>query len=331
MKLSQKSLQALSKAKNLLGFSYQSDSTALFYTLLEQNISFDLALVDYGTRAQSKAELKAAKELAKKHNKQIFIKTAPKFKNNFEKNARDFRYSFFKELCEQKGYENLILAHQLDDKFEWFLMQLKKGAGLSELLGMQELQKEPSFTLVRPFLSVSKDEILDFLEQKHIVYFKDLSNEDERFERNYIRKHFSKPFLKLFAKGVKRSFNYLQKDTNALYQNAFYKEFKGISILSKQESLIAKAIKAKGLRISAKQREQMMKQDGVISGKIALCFKDELAFVFEYKTCEKIPKEFKERYRKAGIPKLLRAYFYTQGINEQDFLNEIQQSFKLGS
>jgi len=40
----------------------------------------------------------------------------------------------------------LILAHQFDDKFEWFLMQLSKGAGLKELFGMSELEKRKGKT-----------------------------------------------------------------------------------------------------------------------------------------------------------------------------------------
>ena len=52
--------------KNLLAFSGGIDSTALFFMLLEQNIDFDMAIVDYGIRAQSKDEVAYAKELAHK-------------------------------------------------------------------------------------------------------------------------------------------------------------------------------------------------------------------------------------------------------------------------
>lgn len=38
----------------------------------------------------------------------------------------------------------LILAHPFDDKFEWFLMQLGRGAGL-ELLDMQELEAREDY------------------------------------------------------------------------------------------------------------------------------------------------------------------------------------------
>ena len=82
--------------KNLLAFSAGVDSTALFFLLLEQNIPFNIAIVNYNIRNQSKEEVFYAKELAKKYNKEIFIfDTKIENNSNFEKQARDIRYSFF--------------------------------------------------------------------------------------------------------------------------------------------------------------------------------------------------------------------------------------------
>ena len=53
---------------------------------------------------------------------------APKIEKNFESSAREIRYGFFEELIQKYGYENLITAHHLGDRFEWMLMQFCKGA-----------------------------------------------------------------------------------------------------------------------------------------------------------------------------------------------------------
>ena len=45
---------AIKNQKNLLAFSAGVDSVALFFLLLEQNISFDIAIVDYNLIVQSK-------------------------------------------------------------------------------------------------------------------------------------------------------------------------------------------------------------------------------------------------------------------------------------
>ena len=151
--ISQNVREKLSSGANLLAFSHGIDSTALFYILEDTGIKFDLAMVDYNVREQSKNEIKSAKELADKFGKKIYTKSVFLDESNFEKLARDARYEFFSEICQNYGYDNLILAHQFDDKFEWFLMQLSKGAGLKELFGMSELEKRKHFWLVRPLLN----------------------------------------------------------------------------------------------------------------------------------------------------------------------------------
>ncbi|TKX34122.1 tRNA lysidine(34) synthetase TilS [Campylobacter taeniopygiae] len=319
MQIKHEILELLKKGKNLLAFSYGSDSSALFYFLIQNDISFDLALINYKTRINSDKEENEAKKLALKFQKQIFIKTAPKFKGNFEKEARDFRYDFFHQICLENSYNHLILAHHLNDQFEWFLMQLSRGAGLAEILGMNEIEKHEKYCIVRPLLCVSKNEILNFLKENKIFYFNDESNDDVKYFRNYIRKEFSNSFVEKFSKGLKRSFDYLSKDQQKIYDFEKIQNFKGILVCPKEESMIAKALKIQKVVPSAKQRVQMLKSDCVISGKIAIAYKDDKAFVFNYELCEKLPKNFKEECRKAKIPRLLRAYLYNHNIEISSF------------
>ena len=137
--------QKMIKTDNLLAFSGGVDSSALFFMLEKQNISFDLIMVDYNVRKQSKDEVKYGKYLAEKFNKKIYIKNCFLETNNFEAKARECRYTFFKNISQKYGYKNLYLGHQLNDKFEWFLMQFSKGAGLKELIGMQEIEEREKF------------------------------------------------------------------------------------------------------------------------------------------------------------------------------------------
>lgn len=357
-------LAILQDAKNLLAFSHGSDSTALFYALLKQKIPFDLAFVNYKKRAQSDIEEKSARNLARKFNKEIFVKIAPKIKKDFQNEARKFRYDFFTEICVKFKYENLILAHNFNDKFEWFLMQLGRGAGILELLGMSELEKRDKFTLVRPLLSVEKREILAFLENEKIKFFKDESNESEEFGRNFIRKRYAVPFLEHFKAGVMKSFSFLQKDAKNLL-NAEILEFNGILKCVKFESLIAKAVKKFGVVMSENQRKECLKNDCVISGKICVVYYENFALIFKHKNDEnlaqkmqensakfkqkndinfqknhlnlneissenpqnlskKMPKEFKEKCRILKIPPKLRLYLHKNEINLDEFMHFLQ-------
>ncbi len=315
MQIKDEILSLLKKGRNLLAFSYGSDSSALFHFLVQKKIDFDLAMINYKTRKNSDLEEQKAKELALEFHKKIFIKIAPVIKGNFEKEARDFRYDFFEEICLEQNYSNLILAHHLNDQLEWFLMQLSRGAGLAEILGMQEYEKRQNYTLLRPLLFTSKDEILSYLKENDIFYFQDESNENEKYFRNYIRKNFSNAFVSKFHQGLKRSFSYLDEDRKKLYDLESIKEIQGLMICPKNESLIAKAVKMKGLLLSAAQRKEFLKGDCVLGGKIGIVYKDEKAIVFKYETCQKLPKEFKEACRIAKIPRLLRAYLYNHKID----------------
>ncbi|EOH4548579.1 tRNA lysidine(34) synthetase TilS [Campylobacter coli] len=315
MQIKDEILSLLKKGRNLLAFSYGSDSSALFHFLVQKKIDFDLAMINYKTRKNSDLEEQKAKELALEFHKKIFIKIAPVIKGNFEKEARDFRYDFFEKICLEQNYSNLILAHHLNDQLEWFLMQLSRGAGLAEILGMQECEKRSNYTLLRPLLFTSKDEILSYLKENDIFYFQDESNENEKYFRNYIRKNFSNAFVSKFHQGLKRSFFYLDEDRKKLYDLESIKEIQGLMICPKNESLIAKAVKMKGLLLSAAQRKEFLKGDCVLGGKIALVYKNEQAIVFEYETCQKLPKNFKEECRIAKIPRLLRAYLYNHKID----------------
>ena len=207
----------IKNSKNLLAFSGGVDSSALFFLLLNHKIDFDIAIVNYNTREQSKDEIAYALNLAKEYKKEIFIKDV-KLENssNFEKNARDIRYIFFEQIIKENSYETLITAHQLNDRLEWFLMQLSKGAGLVELFGIREFEEKKDYKIFRPLLNVSKDELENYLKENKIKYFIDNSNIDEKYKRNYFRHNFSDKFLNEFKSGIKNSFSFLEDDLNSL-------------------------------------------------------------------------------------------------------------------
>ncbi len=323
-------LNTLKKSKNLLAFSAGIDSTALFFILLEKNIPFDIALVNYNTRTQAKEEVKYAKKLALKYNKKCFIKNVYIKDSNFEKNARDIRYSFFEELIYKYSYSSLLTAHQLDDSFEWFLMQLSKGAGLSELLGFQASSSRKNYTLYKPLLHKSKQELKSFLDKNKIKYFIDNSNFDTKFTRNKMRHNFSNKFLKEYKNGVLKSFEYLNNDLNSLNINMQYIfKAKELELFKTNEDdnlnirVIDRNLKKRGFLISKKQRDEIIKQRQlVISNKISICIKKTYIWICPYET-NFMNKIFKEKCRILKIPSNIRAYIYKEDILDKlEILNQ---------
>jgi len=86
-------LDQLHGKKNLLAFSAGIDSTALYYLLKQEDIPFDIALVNYQTRPQSDAEAHYAQTLAKENGKNAYILTHPLSGSDFEQQARQILYT----------------------------------------------------------------------------------------------------------------------------------------------------------------------------------------------------------------------------------------------
>ena len=318
--ISQNVLGRLSSGANLLAFSHGVDSTALFYILDKAGVKFDLAIVNHNVREQSKFEVESAKELASKFGKEIYVKSVNLAGSNFEKNAREARYEFFSEICQKYSYENLILAHQFDDKFEWFLMQLGKGAGLKELFGMSELERREHFWLVRPLLKLRKKELQNYLDERSLRYFVDETNLEGKLKRSFVRLNFSEPFLDEYFSGVKKSFEFLEADRQILLPN-ITKIDDEIFIIKNDSNVVRGvdvAAKELNVLLSKAQKDELSanlarQTSVVLSGKIAVGYANEYILVTPF--CKAImPKIFKERARILRLPAINRGYLYTNGV-----------------
>jgi len=314
--------------KNLLAFSAGVDSSALFFLLLEQSIPFDIAIVNYNLRVQSKDEVFYAKNLASKYKKNIFLKET-KIENisNFEKNARDIRYKFFDEIILENSYENLITAHQLNDKLEWFMMQLSKGAGLVELIGFNEFEQKENHKIYKPLLNITKEELENYLKINNHKYFVDQSNFDEKYKRNYFRHTFSNKFLENFSSGVKKSFEYLQIDLDSLnIQNIPIKKIKELEIFLNQNDdnlnirTIDLSLKKRGFLLTSAQRNEILKQKEItISHKINISIQQNHIWIAPI-CSEFIEKKYKELYRINKIPKNIRTYIFREKIELEELV-----------
>jgi tRNA(Ile)-lysidine synthase len=312
--LQTKSKKLLQSSKNLLAFSAGVDSTALFFILQENNIPFDIAIVDYGLREQSKEEVEYAKILAKRYNLECFVKQAPKIEKNFESKAREIRYNFFTEIIQTKHYNNLLTAHHLGDRFEWFLMQFCKGAGCVELNGMREIELRQEYRLIRPLLHLDKSELLTYLHQKDIKYFQDASNSDEKYSRNYFRKHHTKPLLEKYLSGIKRSFNYIDEDTQNLIEDLSIQKINQLAYFKAKDLRsniyhIDKYLKSIGHMMTNKERQQLKSAQSIVIGrKYIVTQLQEYLIIAPYKQADVMEKAFKEKMRLLKIEPKLRGY-----------------------
>ncbi|UPR51477.1 tRNA lysidine(34) synthetase TilS [Vibrio cyclitrophicus] len=104
---------------------------------------------------------------------------------SIEKLARDARYQAFKKHIRQGDV--LVTGQHIDDQVETFLLALKRGSGPKGLSSMAKVMPFDDAYIVRPLLSVTRTDIEASARDMALTWVEDESNQDVRFDRNFIR------------------------------------------------------------------------------------------------------------------------------------------------
>jgi tRNA(Ile)-lysidine synthase len=97
--------------------------------------------------------------------------------------ARELRYRWFEDLRRQSDAQAIAVAHHRDDNVETFLINLLRGAGVRGLIGM----RPKNGYIVRPLLSVSREDLLVWLKEQQLSFITDSSNLSDAYLRNFLR------------------------------------------------------------------------------------------------------------------------------------------------
>lgn len=120
-----------------------------------------------------------------------------------EGEAREARWKFFEKSMRAGAYAQLWLAHQSDDQAETVLMQLLRGAGPEGLAGMGEVSPRGQWSVVRPLLGFSREEIRRAARESGLTWREDSTNEDPKSWRVRVRNRVF-PFLsKIYGRDVR--------------------------------------------------------------------------------------------------------------------------------
>ncbi len=133
---------------------------------------------------------------------------------SLEEAARNLRYDFF---ASQPGL--VATAHTADDNAETVLLNLTRGTALKGLCGIPE-QRD---AMIRPLLSVTREEVLAYLKEHSLPHREDTTNAEDHCLRNRLRHHVL-PLLKEenpgFLAGVHRMTQSLRQDEDLLQKQA---------------------------------------------------------------------------------------------------------------
>ena len=163
----------------------------------ELNLNIIVAHVNHKLRIESEEEAKMVENYAKENNITFELLEITDYINgNFtEEDARKRRYNFFNEIIKKYQASALLTAHHGDDLIETILMRLTRGSNLSGYIGIKEISQNENYKTLRPLLSVTKDEIINYLKENNVPYRLDKTNEELKHTRNRYR-HIVLPFLK---------------------------------------------------------------------------------------------------------------------------------------
>lgn len=106
-------------------------------------------------------------------------------KKGIEAGAREARYKRI-ERCLYSD-EVLVTAHHQQDQIETFLLALKRGSGVTGLGAMPICGQLYGVRVFRPLLSMTRQMLLDYVQQQRLPWIEDESNVDNRYERNFLR------------------------------------------------------------------------------------------------------------------------------------------------
>ena len=166
------------------------DSVAMVDLFAREEGSFGIAHCNFGLRGEeSDADAEFVESLARQyrvpfHLQSFDTKGYAKGKGiSVQMAARELRYSWFDELCHSGNYRYVATAHNQDDVFETFFINLGRGTGIRGLSGIPV----KSGRIIRPLLFASRQQIEQYSRERNLVHREDSSNATEKYLRNKIR------------------------------------------------------------------------------------------------------------------------------------------------
>lgn len=180
---------------------------------------------------------------------------------SIEMAARELRYRWFGELCEEHGYEAVVVAHHADDNAETLILNMVRGAGLKGLTGMKPvsplpLQQKPgqaglddfchprpdgfshpdhddfchprpdrgSVSLMRPLLTFTRKQIEGHVFAWKVPYREDSTNSSVEYRRNSVRHEVFPLFERMnpsYVRTLNREMTYLSDASSIVEEWCF--------------------------------------------------------------------------------------------------------------
>lgn len=241
----------------VIGVSGGPDSMALLHLTAQVKKALDIEIVcahvHHNVRKESDDEKIFVENFCRQNNI-VFesMKILDYGDDNFHNEARSKRYNYFSKMVNKYNAKYLLTAHHGDDLIETILMRIVRGSTLRGYSGFSKIVDMGDYIIARPFINITKKDILEYNKENKISFVQDQSNTKDVYTRNRFRKYIVPEF----------------KKENVNVHNKFYKFSKTLleynNYIDSQVRLIIKKVYPQGvLNIT-----EFLKQDHVIQMKI---------------------------------------------------------------
>ncbi len=180
--------------KLLIALSGGADSVFALHFFYKYKLKFGIELfafhINHSLRGkESDGDELFCKSICKTLNiqfnsKKVDVKEfAKENKESIEEAARNIRYKELQKHAKKNGATKIVTAHNLNDNTETVLLNLFRGTGLRGVSGIPISRDD----IIRPLISTSKNDIINYLNFNNIQFRIDSSNLESDFNRNFLR------------------------------------------------------------------------------------------------------------------------------------------------
>jgi tRNA(Ile)-lysidine synthase len=176
------------KSSYVIAYSGGVDSHVLLYCCAKLNVPVRAVHVHHGLQSVADEWVTHCKKNCEQlsvHLDIVYVDATQKKSKSPEEAARDARYQALSD-CLQEG-DCLITAQHQNDQAETVLLQLFRTANTAGLSAMPDKKLIGEHVQIRPLLSFSRAELVNFALENNLQWIEDPSNQDKAFDRNYVR------------------------------------------------------------------------------------------------------------------------------------------------